>query len=484
MADPNLVRLPTDEAVHKALTLWHQSDAHDTPFADLLLWQQLAPTYQGGLRRTTNELLVQAFNILARENSDYYKVLELRFIQEEPGHRIANMMHVVEGTVWRQQRAAIARLTTILQEQEQAARANRQARFAMRLEAPTNTHLLGIERHIAALAAQINQPGAPHLIAIEGIGGIGKTALADTLARHLLGGHQWQDFAWVTARQQVFNGGGAIKPVAKPALTTDALIDALVKQLLSEEIGSSLLSMDQKRAMLQQRLRAQPHLIVIDNLETLLDIESLMGLLRDLVNPTKFLLTSRISRFHETDIFHFALPELMEGDALALVRQEAQIRNLPDLLAASDAELHAIYATVGGNPLALRLVVGQTYVHPLDRVLANLHAAQGYRVEQLYRYIYWQAWETLDLTTQKTMLLMPLITEEGGGLDYLTQMAAPAGLSAAAVSDALERLVALSLVDSRGGLHERRYTIHALTRTFLQEQVLKWGSKEFGDQTA
>ena len=73
--------------------------------------------------------------------------------------------------------------------------------------------------------------------------------------------------------------------------------------------------------------------------------------------------------------------------------------------------------------------------------------------------------------------MMPLVTEAGGDLAFLTAMATGANLSAAAVSDALTRLAGLSLVDSRGGLHERRYTIHALTRTFLQEQVLKWGEE-------
>ena len=465
---------PTEEAVHQALTLWRQSDAHGTPFSDLLLWQQLAPTYDGAIRRTTNELLAHTFALLAREEPEYQKVLELRFLQEEPGHRIANILHIAEGTVWRKQREALQRFTVLLQEQERKARAERLARFAGRLETPTYHQLIGSAAHVALLADQINRAGPPWLIAIEGIGGIGKTALADALARHLLGGHQWQDFAWVTARQQVFNGGGAIKPIAKPALTTEALVEALAQQLLSSTIGASVLTLEQKRAMLQQRLRSQPHLIVIDNLETLLDVESLLGLLRELANPTKFLLTSRISRFYESDIFHFALPQLNVDDALTLVRQEAQVRNLPDLAAADDVTLQKIYATVGGNPLALRLVVGQTHVHHLDRVLAALQAAQGYRAEQLYHYIYWQAWTQLDTAAQQALLLMPLVTESGGDLDYLTRMAAAAGLDAAAVSDALERLVTLSLVDSRGGLHERRYTIHALTRTFLQEQVLKW----------
>lgn len=476
MVASNANPIPTEEAVHQALTLWHQSDAHGTPLNDLLLWQQLTTTHDGALRRTTNELLANTLTTLAQEEPEYHKVLELRFIQEEPGHRIANILHLAEGTVWRKQREAIARLTAMLQEQEQNARDQRRARFAARLETPTYTHLIGVERHLATLADQINQPGPPWLIAIEGMGGIGKTALADALARHLLGGQQWQDVAWVTARQQIFNGGGAIKPVAKPALTAEALVDALVKQLLSVEMGASVLSLKQKRAMLRQRLHAQPHLIVVDNLETLLDVEGLLGILRDLTNPTKFLLTSRISRFHETDIFHFMLPELNEADALALVRQEAQVRNLPHLAAASDAELQPIYATVGGNPLALRLVVGQSHIHPLDRVLRNLHAAQGHRVEQLYHYIYWQAWENLDSVAQQALLLMPLVTESGGDFGYLAHMAAANGLSATQVSDALERLVALSLVDSRGGLQERRYTIHALTRTFLQEQVLKWNN--------
>jgi len=40
---------------------------------------------------------------------------------------------------------------------------------------------------------------------------------------------------------------------------------------------------------------------------------------------------------------------------------------------------------------------------------------------------------------------------------------------------ALDKLVTLNLVDSRGDdLNQRRYTIHSLTRTFLHEQVVQW----------
>jgi DNA-binding IclR family transcriptional regulator len=40
--------------------------------------------------------------------------------------------------------------------------------------------------------------------------------------------------------------------------------------------------------------------------------------------------------------------------------------------------------------------------------------------------------------------------------------------------DGLETLVALNLVDCCGGLHDKRFSIHNLTRQFLQHQVARW----------
>jgi len=465
----------SSKKVHQALTLWHQSDAHGSPFTELLLWQLVHQHGESTTRRATNQILLDALALLGNDEPEAQRLLELRFLREESAQRIAPMLNVVEGTIWRKQRDAISRLTEIIQTQEAQAHTERIERFAGRLPGTTAATLYGIDAHLATLAAEVTRNDAPYLIAIEGMGGIGKTTLTAALTRHLLGDAQWQDIAWVTAQQQIFNGGGAIKPLTRPALTEEALVEALVEQLLREEIGTSVLSVEQKRAMLQQRFRASPHLVVIDNLETIQDIEVLLATLRGWINPTKFLLTSRISRFYETDIFHFTVPALNETDALTLVRSEAAVRNNSALATVDDDALRPIYETVGGNPLALRLVVGQTHIHGLSHVLDSLNNASGRSIEQLYHYIYWQAWNNLDELAQHALLLMPLVTEAGGDIAYLTTMAAGGGLTAEDVDNALERLVLQNLVDSHGGLHERHYTIHALTRTFLQEQVLKWG---------
>ncbi len=230
----------------------------------------------------------------------------------------------------------------------------------------------------------------------------------------------------------------------------------------------------QKLALLQDRLRDRPHLIVIDNLESLRDEERLLASLRGLADPTKFLLTTRRSHFHEADLFHFPVPELDAQDALALIRQEATVRNVPGIAQAADLDLQPIVATVGGNPLALRLVVGQLHTHSLGRVLDDLQQARGRRAAGIYDYIYRQAWQDLDETARRVLLLLPLVVDAGGAFDYLAEMGAHAGLSPAQIGDGLEQLISRNLVDSRGDLHERRYSIHGLTRTFLQQEILGW----------
>ena len=162
--------------------------------------------------------------------------------------------------------------------------------------------------------------------------------------------------------------------------------------------------------------------------------------------------------------------QLYDSD-LALLRHEAERRNIPAILTATPTDLLPIYTTVGGNPLALKLVVGQLRIHPLAVVLADLTEARTRSVEALYTYIYRRTWELLDEPAQDLLLAMPLVSEGGGRWELLQTMVE---LPPADLRGALETLVSFNLVEVRGDLHTRRYTIHSLTRAFLQQQVLQW----------
>jgi hypothetical protein len=383
---------------------------------------------------------------------------------------VAVQRNIGESKLYADQRNALRRLAEVVAVMEQEALAARRHQLERWLEPPNYTALFGIDALLDQFWAQVTGPGPPWLIAITGIGGIGKTTLADALVRRAIHAGQWEGIGWVSARANLFHLGGAIRPAPKPALTTPALVDALRPQLLPEHEGATLTA-NQTLMLLAQRLTGQPFLIVIDNLETVLDLESLLPVLRRLVNPTRFLLTTRAGLHGEPDIYQVTVPELHETAAYQLIRHEAAMRNTPELPGADDDRLRPIYAAVGGNPLALRLVVGQAYLHPLSLILDDLAALHTRPMEQLYTFIYRRAWDGLDELQRRVLLALPLAPPQGGTFDRLL---AVTRLTASELHSGLDGLLALNLVDSRGDLQERRYTIHQLTRTFLQHHVAQW----------
>lgn len=249
----------------------------------------------------------------------------------------------------------------------------------------------------------------------------------------------------------------------------NTLLDILLEQLNINILPSY--TPEQKIASLTSLLKKQPCLIVIDNLETVDDYQTLLPLLRQLVNPGKCLLTSRHCLRVYSDVFCLSLKELSQSDTLALLRYEAKVRGRPSLANASEDQLKSIYEVVGGNPLALKLIVGQIGVFSLSRVLENLKQVRGRTIDEMYTYIYWQVWQALDAVSRDVLLVMPLA--HGGNLD---QLAAVGKVNGDVLNQALEQLVSLSLVEVGGDLDERRYYIHRLTETFLLEEVVKWQS--------
>jgi hypothetical protein len=280
---------------------------------------------------------------------------------------------------------------------------------------------------------------------------------------------RFQDMAWVSAKQRDFFPGLGLAEKSSPALTADMFIDALLEQF--GHAAALTQAPHEKRAILTQVLKQASYLIVIDNLETMADYQALLPLLWDLTNPSKMLLTSRHSLQAYPNIFCLTLPALDQVETFQLVKHEATTRGLFMLARATEAELQPIFEVVGGNPLALKLVVGQTAFLPLTQVLANLKEARGKNISDLYTHIYWQAWHMLDGPGQQTLLVMPLAQE--GSLPHLLALSQ---LELVELYQALQQLATLSLVQVEGDLNERRYSIHRLTETFLLNEAITWRS--------
>lgn len=360
-----------------------------------------------------------------------------------------------------------------------------------RLEPLPDQLLFGVDNALATVGAALTAPDRSWLVSIEGIGGLGKTTLAHTLVKQLLeggaqandtaaqaaGGVHYQDIGWVSAKQQEYLPDRGVQATGKAALDEEALMDQLLAQLADGPYPTG--NSREKRVALTQLLKEKVCLVVVDNLETAIDYQALLPLLRHLANPSKFLITSRMSLAGQGDVFAYSLAELSADDALAFIRHEATNRGMVALTAATDEQLLPIYATVGGNPLALKLVLGQLQFLPLDQILASLRQADSYQTDQLYTYIYWQTWQMLDATSRHLLLCLPVVPNA-----TFAQLTTISGLATAALQRAIMTLRSLSLVELGGDLNEPRYRLHRLTETFLMHEVVKWQEPDLHSDSA
>jgi hypothetical protein len=455
--------------VHVLLKSWNR-DSISPELLDTHIVQRLLDSTAGNRREASRMLLDNSLNRLEQTHPRDAHILRVRFIDDQKAVVVAKSLNIEMDSLYKMQRRAIERLAEIVLQLESEAEEQTKELLLAKLDEPVYNDLFGIGEIADSLSSALRSDGPPWIFVIEGLGGIGKTTLADIISRRAIMEGSVRHFGWVSARQESLSLTGSIRSSGAAHISVETLIDHLLEQCIPE-YPTPVQSYDKAVAALQQHVKEHPHLLVIDNLESAENMEVLLPTIRRLANPTRFLLTSRISQYGEGDVYHVRVPELNMSDALGLVRHEATIRNLPQVVDATDSQLSKIYETTGGNPLALRLIVGQMHMHGLDTVVDDLKQARGKPVQNLYTFIFRRAWEHLDEITRRTLLAMPLIATHGGNLETIGEIS---GISSDAILGAINQLVTLNLVDSRGTLNHRLYTIHSLTRTFLEEQVARW----------
>jgi hypothetical protein len=171
--------------VHQALRAyhaWHADDALD----DLLLAHDMQARLEVVTPRLiTNQVLLDGLDCLKRSDDQAADLVQRRFLDQEAALEVAHSRNVSEDVVYQRQRAAIEHLAQVIWGQELTLRQKRVREIEARLEPPTYTRLFGVAEKMAEIHALIESSSEPWVIALEGLGGIGKTTLADKLVREL-----------------------------------------------------------------------------------------------------------------------------------------------------------------------------------------------------------------------------------------------------------------------------------------------------------
>ncbi|MEW5938892.1 MAG: tetratricopeptide repeat protein, partial [Chloroflexota bacterium] len=300
-------------------------------------------------------------------------------------------------------------------------------------------------------------------VLVDGIGGIGKSAIAIEAAHLSQEKNLFDAFVFVTAKQNILEPSG-IKELNPPARTLDEFLNETARVL--GQSGITKLMGDEKRRALIDVLRSMHTLLIYDNLETLSkeEQEGIADFLRELPQRCKAIITSR-RRGGEGAIW-LRVEKLDWDAALGIIENEiARDAGLANKLNHVKSRWQELFDETNGSPLALVHTLGLMRVRATLTFDGTLEMLRGNRDADLQKFIFQEARK--ELTTNDKAAL--------GTLSFFVPSATfgawaeVANLSRNALETTIDRLSALSLVDVLIG--EERYALHPLTRTFVRDEL-------------
>lgn len=361
-------------------------------------------------------------------------------------------------------------LIEIAQIDEVSRRRHRDKQF-QQLAMATDKELIGPSTERKRLKDYIQQKGAPYLIAIKGLGGSGKTVQTTSVIREIIPEDLFDEFIWIDVKQKVFTPDGRRRETNQPALTLEVLVEELLQRLQSKYKNAQSISMEIALHRLREHFNKHPCLICIDNIEEAPDITALLPELERIVNPSKVIFITRVQILsYELPIAHIEVPELSKSDALQLMRESSYLKGLHNVSNMEDEALVPVYDIVQGNPLALELLLGLINEFGIEAVLSMLREPSGTPSEELFHHIYTYDWRNLKSPANIVLSALLLVQPQGGDYALLSTITE---LNSTQLQSALKELIHLSLIQTAGHGSDIRYTVHGLTRSFLEQEQIR-----------
>jgi len=329
---------------------------------------------------------------------------------------------------------------------------------------PRRPYFVGREEEIKAILQSLQPNSRTFIIGIEGIGGVGKSALAIEVSYRCIENDLFESVIWISAKESILTLHG-IEPVIPEAKTLSDILITIGTNLGNPTIGNLSIQEQIKRAY--NLLSRRTTLLVLDNFESLSKNEQrdVLDFLRRSPITLKVVITSR-ERVAEGQIIR--LQGLSFEESNALLDWDAQQKNIH---LTKDQSKYLIDLT-GGLPLALLWVQGQIAVlgYSATQVLDKLSLDTDIPILQ---YCFNHSWNLLRQSNEKKLLFILALQPEAVSRKALEEISGIVDNDSfdTAISDLLQ----LTLIEHES--EKGYYSILPLTRRFIRTQFA--GDRKF-----
>lgn len=314
---------------------------------------------------------------------------------------------------------------------------------------PRFEHFLGRQMELASVVDGLNS--FQSLLAIEGMGGVGKTTLAIEMAYQCLQGSDLMPNSLFDAAVWVSAAGRLDQK-----LWFSDVLSTIARVLDYHSVAQ--LSFEEKCTRVTELLHTYQTLVIIDNFDTI-DDPRLLTWIQQIPEPSKVLVTSRDTH-RLPKVWTLHLKGLVGDDALELIDYHARKLNLTVM---ESAEAKDLLHVTHGNPQAIAMVLGDLKSRGLGlhQVLDGLSGAG----DDVLDHLFTRSWIELakNLEARQILLAMSFFADSVSKEALSTVV----GMDDMLFENALIRLVELSLIEVYGDGEETRYGLHPLTRAFV-----------------
>jgi len=329
-----------------------------------------------------------------------------------------------------------------------------------KLPQPEYVEFVGRLEEIGDIVAMLRP--YPHsqfaFIAISGVGGIGKSALALEIAQRYLYRYEqlakderFEAIIWSTAKNAILTASGIVDRSCSD-YTLDEIYKDIAIALKREDITRSP---ENQVSLVYQALSEQRSLLILDNLESI-DHDEVIAFLHNIPAPTKVIVTTRVKIDATRQI---SLERMLEDDALHLLSATADVKQQY----LDEDTKRRLIAKTSGVPLAIVWSVARLSIgYLIERVLDDLSDSHG----DLVRYCFEAV--VMELRTEypdahKLLLSLSLFANDASR----DSLGLVADLSDGRRDDGLVILEKVSLVNRRGG----RFSMLAITRIYVLDEA-------------